>query len=657
MSNWELTVYLVILLLGLMPLVRYARDADRRMWGLIVVVVLACLAGIVFYGPVVEGDAKPLSLSQSGLKATRYLPRIIKQDGFVSSDQCRSCHPSHYSSWHDSYHRTMTQVATAKSVQAPFDDITLEATGLTCRLEQRGDEFWAEMPDMDVESALQDAGYDLYDPGVRVQIPNVWRRIVMTTGSHHLQGYWVASHRGRELFQFPFIYNLHEKQWVPVEDVFIRPPQGSRRLAVWNTNCIQCHALNGKPGLNDDVFNSSTTELGISCEACHGPGDDHIRKHQNPLARYQRRGSNELDDTIVNPARCSSQVSSQICGQCHSSFTARDYDDWAQNGLGFRAGGSLEEKRHMFHFTSERAREMNAELAAAAYWQDGTCRTGGREYMAMVESPCFKHEDPARQMSCLSCHSMHDSDPNDQLARNMEGNEACCQCHESYREQLETHTHHAASSSGSLCYNCHMPHSSYALLKAIRSHRVESPSVTTSSRTGKPNGCNQCHLDETLAWTAEHLSDWYGLKSEELNEKEKTVSAAILWLLRGDAAQRAIAAWTFGWEPARQVSGTEWMAPYLAQLLDDPYSAVRFIAFDSLRKADRFSDLTYDYVAPREKRFEVLKKVFLEWEQLSASRATNNATQLLINSDGSLNRDEFGEIFKQRDNKPIEFPE
>ena len=41
------------------------------------------------------------------------------------------------------------------------------------------------------------------------------------------------------------------------------------------------------------------------------------------------------------------------------------------------------------------------------------------------------------------------------------------------------------------------------------------------------------------------------------------------------------------WPPAQQASGADWMAPYLAQLLDDPYDAVRFGAARSMHDAAR----------------------------------------------------------------------
>ena len=51
-----------------------------------------------------------------------------------------------------------------------------------------------------------------------------------------------------------------------------------------------------------------------------------------------------------------------------------------------------------------------------------------------------------------------------QLRPRMEGNQACVQCHTAFEAKLEEHTHHRAMSTGSLCYNCHLPHTTYGLL-------------------------------------------------------------------------------------------------------------------------------------------------------------------------------------------------
>ena len=57
-----------------------------------------------------------------------------------------------------------------------------------------------------------------------------------------------------------------------------------------------------------------------------------------------------------------------------------------------------------------------------------------------------------------------------------------------------------------------MPRTTFGLLRAIRSHQVSSPTVKESVEYGRPNACNLCHLDQTLARTAEKLEaccNWF----------------------------------------------------------------------------------------------------------------------------------------------------
>ena len=240
----------------------------------------------------------------------------------------------------------------------------------------------------------------------------------------------------------------------------------------------------------------------------------------------------------------------------------------------------------------------------------------------------------------------------------MEGNQACLQCHQKFRDTVSQHTHHAATSSGSLCYNCHMPHTTYGLLKAIRSHRIDSPTVRATLQTGRPNACNLCHLDQTLVWTAQHLTDWYGQPSERLSDEQRAVSAALLWLIKGDAGQRALIAWSMGWEPAQAASRKEWMAPYLAQLLNDPYSAVRYIAFRSLKSLrSDYKALSYDFVGPEAQRTASRVSVIDIWKKTEARSAPSDRAELLITGPGELNGQTVAHLLRERDNLSMDLQE
>ena len=116
--------------------------------------------------------------------------------------------------------------------------------------------------------------------------------------------------------------------------------------------------------------------------------------------------------------------------------------------------------------------------------------------------------------------------------------------------------------------NCHMPHTSFGLFTAMRSHRVDSPNAATSAKTGRPNACNLCHLDRTLTQTAADLERWYGQPvPAPMPPEHEGLAASMVWLLTGDAVVRSITAWHMGWQPALDASGRGWQAPVLAATL------------------------------------------------------------------------------------------
>ncbi len=71
-------------------------------------------------------------------------PVSIQSDGYVGSKTCQQCHQREYDTWHASYHRTMTQVASVESVVGDFDDVHLEFHGRSFRLGRDEENFWVE---------------------------------------------------------------------------------------------------------------------------------------------------------------------------------------------------------------------------------------------------------------------------------------------------------------------------------------------------------------------------------------------------------------------------------------------------------------------------------------------------------------------------------
>tara|TARA_B100000949_G_scaffold213534_1_gene208500 strand:- start:361 stop:2298 length:1938 start_codon:yes stop_codon:yes gene_type:complete len=599
-------------------------------------------------------------------------PISIVEDGYVSSTTCKACHPAQYDSWSGSFHRTMTQVATPETVQADFDEVTVsEVEGVPMRLERRGDEFWAE---------FDDPGWE----GPASARPRITRQVVMITGSHHQNIYWYATGHDRALNILPGVFLLNDERWVPRSSVVLSPPsQGVATLdGHWNAICIDCHTTHGKTQfdtpfrsepISSQSVDTTVAEFGISCESCHGPAETHVDTNRNPWRRYAMHLSDEPDTTIVNPEELDPVRSSQVCGQCHSIwefYNSSDERVSSTSGLAYRPGDELRDTRFVAHpTTNANSAEMqqllntDPDFIRGSFWSDGQVRVSGREYNGLIDSPCFQNADTTQQsLSCFSCHTMHKTadDPRSvstwadthQVSAGMDDNTACTQCHQEFTVDVSAHTNHGVNSSGSSCYNCHMPYTSYGLLRSIRSHTVTTPSIQESVEVGRPNACNLCHLDQTLEWSGEHLRDWYDLPMPPLKDDERNVAASILWLLTGDAGQRAITASSYGWEPAQTASGTTWMIPYLGELLGDPYAAVRYIAADSMRSLPGYEGLNYDFVATREERFEHALDALTTWRN-STQSGNRRDPQLLFNEDGSLDTARMRQFFSLRNTRPL----
>jgi Zn-finger protein len=310
---------------------------------------------------------------------------------------------------------------------------------------------------------------------------------------------------------------------------------------------------------------------------------------------------------------------------------------------------------------------VDSHLIGDSFWSDGMVRVTGREYNGLIGSPCFKDaRESDRTLSCSSCHSMHRAvdDPrpleqwtNDQLAYGMDGNDACLSCHKPLRKNLEAHTKHAVGSEGSSCYNCHMPYTTFGLLKTVRSHQISSPSAAESLQAGRPNACNLCHLDQTLAWTADWLQAWYRTPKPAITTDEGSIAASLLWLLRGDAGQRAIVAQAMGWRPAQEASGAGWMAPHLAQLLKDPYAAVRFVASRSLRALPGFSSHQYDFLTSPAEQQASERRALETWRLTRSSAKPRAEARLLFEPDGSPMAEVVNRLLRERNNRPVHLRE
>lgn len=520
---------------------------------------------------------------------------------YLGSGACRSCHPSEHESFSKTYHHTMTRPASA----LPWDG--LRSPLLPTRLELHDRVFSLSRHPGNGSTLYR--GPDLHwigrgisvlarDPVASAEFkqqkseelfrtaPEVDRQLVLITGSHHYLAFWIEGGTDAELRQLPFVYLLDDKRFLPREDAFLQPPDALPHVARWNSNCIQCHTVGGRPRQTEgrdtstgefwEKYDTKIVEEGISCEACHGPGEEHASYYRSPLRRARAHGDENDAKFVFVPRPEEGALAAETCGQCHSYFVPKHPDDWWESGFSesYRAGSPLASSRTILRAprhtgTHSEGSDLIDHDLSTIFWRDGSIIVGGREYNGLSESPCFQRGNGERKLACTSCHSMHEGDPDRQMHPKKTGNGMCTSCHERIGPE---HSRHRPDSPGARCVSCHMPKTSYALLHGIPNHQIASP---TMEMTQPPHACSLCHVDRSASWIQMELAK-FGVPVTPLELSE--VPLAVERALSGNAAERALYAYALGTEETRRTASPEIARALLPRLKDDPYAAVRLIA-------------------------------------------------------------------------------
>lgn len=202
----------------------------------------------------------------------------------------------------------------------------------------------------------------------------------LTTGSHHMIGWWEEDASG-QLRMLPFVYAREEGRFIDRRDAFLQPPNAPQHEVRWRSNCIVCHTTGGSPSI--DARRSEVAELGVACEACHGPGREHAEKERNPFTCWLK----VKDASIINPARLEPSLASAVCGACHAYAYPRNDEAFWSDGYtrSFRPGERLEASRVLLtpDVLASGAVSLDTD-ARNLFWPDGTVRVGGREHNAMI---------------------------------------------------------------------------------------------------------------------------------------------------------------------------------------------------------------------------------------------------------------------------------
>jgi hypothetical protein len=519
-------------------------------------------------------------------------PRELHGVGFVGSQACGACHVENYRSWHRTFHRTMTTEATPATVLGRFDGATLSQAGVVARM------------DRDVAGAFR---MTFTRQGASPRAVTVMR----TVGSHRYQQY--LAKEGDTYWRLPVAWHVEERRWFPMTGAFLfsdeaentavpgRPVFGGgvfdRHVTRWNDNCVFCHNVAPDPGFDAafGTFGTRTAELGIACEACHGPGAEHARANADPLRRFLLRARKSSDATIVNPSRLSPARAADVCGRCHGQRLADDVAPFLAHGDPFVPGEDLA----LYTAPLWRNTPLGGDRSAfaARFWSDGTPRLTAYEYQGLLQSRCAQRG----ALTCTTCHGMHDGDPRGQIHASYRGATAdamCTRCHTALADDGASarHSHHDAAGAGARCVGCHMPRIVYGVLDVHRSHRIEIPEPARAAANGRPDACTGCHVSETPVWAAAARAR---LWDHPAGDPVQGAWSPTDELFAGDPIARAVAADALGrvQVPLAPDARAVRRGALLEAMAADPYPAVRHLAwraFGRLTSSDASRDTSRD---------------------------------------------------------------
>ena len=555
-------------------------------------------------------------------------PRDAREIDWAGSSSCAACHPDRHASWRRTFHRSMTQTAGPDSVVGRFDGSDVTFFGVAARAVSTDGRYYFEFLDGETGAVTR-----------RLEVER-------TVGSRRYQQYLVRDPELGEdnYYRVPIAWHIGERRWIHLNGAFLDPDgiDYDEHLAPWDNNCIFCHNTGPEPRIQnldqllsssvpvdpvwDGRFRSVTAELGIACGSCHAPGAEHARLNRNPFRRYLLHLSGRADPTIVNPALLDPARSAAVCGQCHGQRMPRPMEriqEWIEDGPTYRAGDDLlEHVEPVFRSTPPPA-PADPELFSLRFWPDGTPRLTAYEYQGLLLSPCHQKGE----LTCISCHTMHEGDVFGQLPPENRTSEACRSCHADLVDAVAEHSRHDPAGPGADCYACHMPEAVYGVLEIHRSHRIENPDAVRDALAGRPNACTNCHLDRSLRWAAEELAKGWGtggaLPPLRRDGARIELPDSIAALLAGDPVQRAVAAQRASRVDVDLADGGEALIPFLLLALEDEYPAVRWFARRSLLALDHPAlapELTsFDYLGEPDLRARALARLQVLWREHAAT--------------------------------------
>ncbi len=397
-------------------------------------------------------------------KGQTHFTTEITQKSFAGSKECKVCHEKEYKDWMGSDHQLAMQKADSASVLADFNDAYFTGKGVKYHFFKKDSLYF-------VNTEGHDGKYHDYE-------------VKYTFGFRPLQQYIVPFEKGK--YQcLHSAWDDKSSKWFDLQpelkikhDEWMHWTGGSM---TWNNMCADCHSTFVEKNYEESsgAYHTSFVEINVGCEACHGPGAQHI-EYYTDRDKYK----DILPPKLYMNQNMNSKELVQKCARCHSRRSmVTNYFDY---------------KGHFLDYYYPNL------IRYPTYEKDGQILDEDYVVGSFMQSRMYNLES----VSCSNCHDMHT------MKLKKEGNNLCLQCHEKKYDNYRHHFH-KQDTKASQCINCHMTGKYYMGVDFRRDHSFRVPRPDQTVKYGTPNACNKCHKDKTAQWASDFIIGKYGKKRQK----------------------------------------------------------------------------------------------------------------------------------------------
>jgi hypothetical protein len=466
-------------------------------------------------------------------------PALASAAGYIGSEACKNCHPTQFTGWSKSLHnfplKTVAELGDAIFVndadgngQDDFKD-TLDfnnsATDSLIEANANGTALKNSRPNAPILKIVN--GKHI------ISIAGVEFEIQRTQGGNGLWKQRYQTKVGKSYYISPVQYNEISKKYeaynashwysgTPANTPRYTQAYGTDALVAqfgalnttatklgtarsWENRCSGCHQTGltldsqtqAYAGDNVTEVVSGYVELNIGCEACHGPGAQHVNSSGNPAF-------------ITNPANLERlgvggiRLADQVCGNCHQRG----------EGRATLAGMSLN--------TEFPARLVGGVLAFPFPGESSIDNSAGNPFVILNTTTAYYGAFPSA-FKANGTRDIFSDYRNWYLGYNFPIYIASLQHHQAWTD-LEQGPHGPDKATDTTCFGCHDPH------EGKGDHQVKDSitrnGVTFATQNDDNSLCLACH------------HDFFGLTAGDVKTNPAAVETAVVRHI-GEEAQMA----------------------------------------------------------------------------------------------------------------------